>query len=40
MVYSDTSKLVLILPWHTAMNAGAPPFQCTFGGVIRITGVQ
>lgn len=34
MVYSDTSKLVLIFPWHTAMNALAQPFQCIFGGVI------
>lgn len=27
---SDTSKLVLIFPWHTAMNALAQPFQCIF----------
>lgn len=28
VVYSGTSKLVLIFPWHTAMNALAQPFQC------------
>lgn len=40
MVYLDPSKLVLIFPWHTAVDAGAPPSQCTFGGVTQITGVQ
>lgn len=30
----DTSKLVLIFPWHTATNAWAQPSQCIFGGVI------
>lgn len=34
VVYLDTSKLVLIFLWHTAMNALAQPFQCIFGGVI------
>lgn len=34
VVYLDTSKLVLIFPWHTATNAQAQPFQCIFGGVI------
>lgn len=34
VVYLDTSKLVLIFPWHTATNALAQPFQCIFGGVI------
>lgn len=34
MVDLDTSKLVLIFPWHTATNARAQPSQCIFGGVI------
>lgn len=35
MVYLDPSKLVLIFPWRTATDVGAPPSQCTFGGVTQ-----
>lgn len=35
VIYSDPSKLVLIFPWHTAMDMGASPSQCTFGGVTQ-----
>lgn len=35
MVYLEPSKLVLIFPWPTAMDVGAPPSQCTFVGVTQ-----
>lgn len=36
MVDLDTSKLVLIFPWHTATNARAQPSQCIFGGNLEL----
>lgn len=35
MIYSDPSKLVLIFPWHTAMDVGVSSSQCTFDGVTQ-----